>query len=169
MLYLKIRDMKKLILISLLVVAMGMIAFMGCERPETIDPTNGQPQRANDDSLINQQGDNTTSQSTKNLSGELIGTWIEISPCDSCRTYTFTKTDSIFLTAWYDNVVYKMSYMVVNEDSIQVTRLWDIELSKKTTTNNVVFLSSDTIRINQFLPVDIGITGFEDVVLNRIE
>lgn len=159
--------MKKSILISLLIGMMGVIAFMGCER-ETINPNEGQPQRA-DDSQTNQQGDNTTSQSTNNLSGELIGTWIEISPCDSCRTYTFTKTDSIFLTAWYDNVVYKMSYMVVNEDSIQVTRLWDIELSKKTTTNNVVFLSSDTIRINQFLPDDIGITGFEDVVLNRIE
>ena len=60
MLFLKIRAMKKLILTSLLVVAMGMIAFMGCERPETIDPTNGQPQRANEDSLINQQGDTTT-------------------------------------------------------------------------------------------------------------
>jgi len=47
--------MKKSILISLLVAAMGVIAFMGCERPETIDPTNGQPQRANEDSLINQQ------------------------------------------------------------------------------------------------------------------
>ena len=57
MLYLKIRAMKKLILTSLLVLAMGMLAFMGCERPEPIDPTKGQPQRANEDSLINQQED----------------------------------------------------------------------------------------------------------------
>ena len=32
--------MKKNILISILVVAMGVIAFSGCEKPEPIDPTN---------------------------------------------------------------------------------------------------------------------------------
>ena len=46
--------MKKNVLISLLVVAMWVMTFVGCER-ETIDQTNGQPQRANEDSLINQQ------------------------------------------------------------------------------------------------------------------
>ena len=45
--------MKKSILISLLVGMMGVIAFIGCER-ETISPNEGQPQRANEDSLINQ-------------------------------------------------------------------------------------------------------------------
>lgn len=47
--------MKKSILISLLIGMMCVIAFMGCER-ETINPNEGQPQRAND-SQINQQGD----------------------------------------------------------------------------------------------------------------
>ena len=51
--------MKKNIFISLLVVAMGVIVFIGCER-ETIEPNNAQPQRANEDSLINQQGNTTT-------------------------------------------------------------------------------------------------------------
>ncbi|MBQ6277038.1 MAG: hypothetical protein IJK62_10070 [Bacteroidales bacterium] len=46
--------MKRLVLISLLVAAMGVMAFVGCER-EQIEPNNGQPQRANEDSLINQQ------------------------------------------------------------------------------------------------------------------
>ena len=50
--------MKKSILLSLLIGMMGVIVFMGCERPEPIEPTNGQqPQRVNEDSLINQQGD----------------------------------------------------------------------------------------------------------------
>lgn len=49
--------MKRTLIISLLVAAIGVMAFVGCER-ETIDPTEGQPQRA-DDSLINQQSDTT--------------------------------------------------------------------------------------------------------------
>lgn len=49
--------MKRTLIISLLVGLMGVMAFEGCER-ETIDPTEGQPQRA-DDSLINQQSDTT--------------------------------------------------------------------------------------------------------------
>ncbi len=53
--------MKRLVLISLLVAAMGVMAFVGCERPEPIDPTEGQPQTGAEDSLINQQGDNNDS------------------------------------------------------------------------------------------------------------
>ena len=36
--------MKKLVLISILVVAMGMIAFSGCEKPETIENPSTNPQ-----------------------------------------------------------------------------------------------------------------------------
>ena len=46
--------MKKEIFISLLVVAMGVMAFMGCER-EQIVPNGGQSQQRTEDSLINQQ------------------------------------------------------------------------------------------------------------------
>ena len=55
--------MKKLVLISLLVAAMGMMAFVGCER-EQIEPNNGQPLRENEDSLINQQGDTLSDKIT---------------------------------------------------------------------------------------------------------
>lgn len=44
--------MKKLALISILVVAMGMIAFIGCEKPEPIDPNEGQQQLTVDDTVI---------------------------------------------------------------------------------------------------------------------
>ena len=47
--------MKRLVLISLLAAAVGVMAFLGCERPEPIDPTEGQPQTGAEDSLINQQ------------------------------------------------------------------------------------------------------------------
>ena len=50
--------MKRTVLISLLAAAVGVMTFIGCERPEPIDPTNGQPHRT-DDSLINQQVDTT--------------------------------------------------------------------------------------------------------------
>ena len=47
--------MKRLVLLSLLAAAVGVMAFLGCERPEPIDPTEGQPQTEAEDSLINQQ------------------------------------------------------------------------------------------------------------------
>ena len=48
-------NVKRLVLISLLAAAVGVIAFIGCERPEPIDPNEGQPQTDAEDSLINQQ------------------------------------------------------------------------------------------------------------------
>ena len=59
--------MKRLVLISLLAAAVGVMAFLGCERPEPIDPTEGQPQSANEDSLINQQSDTNTNQQQDNI------------------------------------------------------------------------------------------------------
>ncbi|MBO7573036.1 MAG: hypothetical protein J6T48_12885 [Bacteroidales bacterium] len=57
--------MKKNIFISLLVVAMGVMAFMGCER-EQIVPNGGQSQQRTEDSLINQQSD-TIVQPSQNV------------------------------------------------------------------------------------------------------
>ena len=49
--------MKTKLLISLFVVAMGMMAFVGCERPEPIDPNEGQPQRSTEDSIVSSQNE----------------------------------------------------------------------------------------------------------------
>ena len=51
--------MKKNIFISLLVVAIGVMAFMGCERPEPIVPNEGLQHHRAEDSLINRLGDTT--------------------------------------------------------------------------------------------------------------
>ena len=52
--------MKRLVLSSLLVVAIGLMMFMGCEEPEPIIPNEEQQQHhRREDSLINQQGDTT--------------------------------------------------------------------------------------------------------------
>ena len=49
--------MKRTLILSLLIGMMGVMAFVGCERPETIEPNEGQPQQRAEDSLISQQGD----------------------------------------------------------------------------------------------------------------
>lgn len=103
------------------------------------------------------------------LKDKLIGKWTELSPCEKCKTFTFLQNDSIYQTVKSDDTTYSLSYVVINNDSIQVTRNWDIEQAKKTTKHKVVFLSIDTIKINQFLPVDFGITGFEDIKLIKSE
>ena len=52
--------MKRLVLSSLLVVAIGLMMFMGCEEPEPIIPNEEQQQHhRREDSLINQQSDTT--------------------------------------------------------------------------------------------------------------
>ncbi len=114
---------------------------------------------------INCSKDETDKEQT--LKDKLIGKWIEVSPCENCNTFTFSQNDSIFQTVKSDDTIYSLFYVVLNDDSIQVTRNWDIEQTKRTTKHKVIFLSSDTIRINQFLPVDFGITGFEDVILTK--
>lgn len=58
--YLKNRAMKRLALSSLLVVAIGLMMFMGCEEPEPIVLNEGPQHHRTEDSLINRQGDTTT-------------------------------------------------------------------------------------------------------------
>lgn len=96
---------------------------------------------------------------------KLIGKWRELSPCERCKNYYIFSHNSIT----FANQHYEASYAFINEDNILVTRNYEIELSRKTTKNKVVFISSDTIRIEQFRAVDYGITGFEDVTLTKME
>ena len=58
--------MKKIVLISLLVVAIGLMIFVGCEEPDPIIPNEEQQQHhRREDSLINQQGDTTINDCTE--------------------------------------------------------------------------------------------------------
>jgi hypothetical protein len=104
------------------------------------------------------------------LKDKLIGKWIEVSPCENCnRTYTFSNNDTIYLKSKWDETIYPSFYQAISNDSILVIRNWEIEAKKKTTKHKVVFYSNDTVLINQFLPVDFGITGFEDITLAKSE
>lgn len=106
------------------------------------------------------------------LDNKLVGKWGELSPCESCKNYYIFSHNSItFANQHYETDYFnkEASYAFINGDSIQVTRNYEIELSRKITKHKVVFLSSDTIRIEQFRAVDYGITGFEDVTLTKME
>ena len=71
--------MKKTFLISLLIGVIGVIALSSCEKEQSKHQL---------------------------LEDVLIGSWIEISPCDSCEIYTFTKDNRIILTFTYNNTNY---------------------------------------------------------------
>ena len=101
------------------------------------------------------------------LKRKLVGTWVEIIPCDGCYIFTFSNDGNINWTMIYDktHTINNLSYKILSEDSIQVTRNYEIDEERKTTKHKVDFISNDTIKIHQFLAVDVGITGFEDVTL----
>jgi hypothetical protein len=98
---------------------------------------------------------------------KLVGTWIEQMPCDSCNTFQFSDNDSIIQINNLSGEKLPATYQIISDDSIMVTRLWEIEQNKKTTSHEIIFHSSDTLEILQFLPVDFGLTGFENVKLYK--
>lgn len=103
------------------------------------------------------------------LKDKLIGEWIEISPCDSCNVFTFSQNDTIYQKSKSDDTIYRLFFQTINNDSILVTRIWDIEQNKKTTKHKILFFSDNSLMIKQFTPVDFGTTGFEDIKLNKTE
>ena len=54
-----------------------------------------------------------------------------------------------------------MPYSVVREDVIEVK--WPF--LEKRTEHNIVFHGNDTLELIQFIPVDVGMTGFEDITV----
>jgi len=101
------------------------------------------------------------------LKNKLVGKWIEVSLCDSCHTITIDENDVIYIDTKWDNPTLSMSYQVIAEDSIKVIRNWEIESEKKTTTHSFVFYTNDTLEIKQFMAVDYGVAGFEDIKLYK--
>ena len=94
------------------------------------------------------------------LKNILIGEWVEVSPCESCNTLTFSTNGTIYLKYISDVTTYLFYYQTVSSNSIKVVRDWDIEENKKTTVHEVTFLTTDTLLLRQFMAVDYGITGF---------
>lgn len=107
------------------------------------------------------------SEKNQTINNKLIGEWIEISPCDLCNTLTFSDNDTIYQKSKWDKTSLRLFYQLLTEDSVKVIRNWEIEPKNKTTNHKIVFYSNDTIVIKQFMAVDFGITGFEDIKLYK--
>ncbi len=106
------------------------------------------------------------SNEMQNSQDEIIGTWTEISPCEFCNTLNISR-DTIFLKNKSDERTYKMLYRFELKNHIHVTRLWEIEEDKRSTRHEIKFLTDGTLILQQFMPVDFGITGFEDITLSK--
>ena len=111
--------------------------------------------------------DKNDSIESQNLNVEILGDWIEISPCEDCNTLTFSKEDTIYLKNQSDPTIYKLLYHLEKTDSIKVIRLWEIEDSKKTSTHKIGISPNNILFLEQFMPVDYGVTGFEDITLTK--
>ncbi len=95
------------------------------------------------------------------LKNNLIGKRVEISPCESSNTPTFSTNDTIDQKFKFDATTYLFYYQIISNDPIKVIRDWDIEENKKNPVHKVTFLTNDTMLLRQFMAVDYGITGFE--------
>jgi hypothetical protein len=112
--------MKKSILISLLIGMMGMIAFVGCEKPEPIFPTEGQPQQRTE-KLIKQQGEECQDTAV-NPASFLIGKWAVNASMSECVYNNYTDT-LVFAT---NGIIEKhsllsgYSYSILNDTIIRI-------------------------------------------------
>lgn len=137
---------------NLLFIILLSIFWTYCSKDENNPHENGQQDNSN--SILKQK---------------LIGSWLEYAPCDSCYILTFETNDTIVqLNTSNDKKVY-YTYEILSDDSIRVTRLWEILPDIKTTEHKINFIHNDTIELVQFFAVSYGITGFEDVKLYKTE
>jgi hypothetical protein len=97
---------------------------------------------------------------------KLIGTWIELSPCNSCHLFEFTEQDSIIETFIRMDLRVYYYFQITAPDSIKVLRDWKIDEHRKETTHKLLFHSDNTLTLIQFLAVDYG-TGFADIKLHK--
>ncbi len=114
------------------------------------------------------EGDRPEEKKDFTVKSKLVGTWIEQLPCDSCNTIMFTDMDSVIQISNLSGERLPATFQILPNDSIKVTRFWEIENHKKATSHKILFNSTDTLKILQFLPVDFGLTGFDDVKLVKI-
>ena len=103
--------MKRFVLSSLLVAAIGLMMFMGCEEPEPIIPNEEQQQHhRREDSLINQQGDTAIdSSTTQTADTSMYLPPDSIRPVEHWRAVTNSYYD--YSEGVYHNEPYTYAYM----------------------------------------------------------
>jgi len=90
----------------------------------------------------------------------ITGEWEEFSECNKCHTLIFKSNGEL---NFIDNLAKTQEnyfYKVLSKDLISVK--WESNTFKSFSYS---FKSTDTLVIKQFLPVDYGITGYQDILL----
>lgn len=121
--------------------------------------------------LVGSACEDESNDSLDSMQQRLIGTWLEIRPCDSCSVFSITDDAKIIKTRTFWEEELKYSYRLLSHDRIEVTREWltEEDEDKKTTSHQFNFIGEDTLELIQFIAKDRGVTGFSDVTLSRIE
>jgi hypothetical protein len=103
------------------------------------------------------------------LKNNLMGEWVEISPCDHCHTVSFLENDTVSEKWTMDEIIYTSSYRIIADDSIQIVRHWETNPDKKITNNKIIFCSNDSILIEKFTSRDAAVfpPEFIDIKLSK--
>ena len=102
---------------------------------------------------------------------QLLGEWYEVLPCYPCkRRYTFTSEKEIIEQPNCDDCTFLYKYTFIDSTTLRISREWDIEADRKVTDNLLVFITSDTLVIHDFLAneFDIEIDEFRDVTMVKV-
>lgn len=132
--------MKRTLILSLLFAALGVMSFVGCERPEAIEPNEGQPQQRAEDSLISQQG-NTTNYMDMSINDYIHGRWhCEINDSTTIELVidTASNTFSAFSERWNEFSGLLMGngsveHYYTNGDTIFVNQIDDMQFYENVT------------------------------------
>jgi hypothetical protein len=109
---------------------------------------------------------NPQTNKTDETKKQLLGEWYNpnyVEGCDTCEKFIFTEEGEIMQVN--PNETLKYLFTLLSKDSISVTREWNIEFERKHTTHLITLITSDSLKIKQFLAVDYGVSNFVDVVL----
>ena len=98
----------------------------------------------------------------------LIGTWLEIDPCDSCRVFSFTAEGKILQISTVSSDTSNYSFNLLSENKIEVTREWLVGQEGAVTEHYLNFITDDNLRIPDFYIAIAGVDRFKDVSLIRM-
>lgn len=103
------------------------------------------------------------------IHSNLIGKWADITSKGSYLIIHISD-DEISIHDQYDDDVLMANYQLISTDSMKIDRQWRLEAGKSNTENEFsLSRGKDTLIIRNFLPVDYGISQFQDVKLCKID
>ena len=92
----------------------------------------------------------------------ILGEWEEFSECKKCHSLNFKSSGELNFIDNLGKTQEDYFYKILSKDSIGVKKG-----SNKFENFKYTFITTDTLEIKQFIPVDYGITGFQDIKLHK--